>query len=118
MADVATNYWEAGFRNFVAGSFFSNLNQYAAFREHLNADAETYVIHLCAGKLTRDQRRIDRSKPSTKEWRDHVDSVDPEDQTLATDTDSYRYLRIDNDGLSVEETVEVIRAWAPELFED
>lgn len=117
VADLAWNYWNAGFRNFVAGSFISNLDHYTAFRGHLNADAETYLIHLCAGKPTRDQRRIDRSKPSTKEWRDHVDTVDPEDTTLAIGDGSYRYLRIDNDGLSVEETIAIVREWAPELFD-
>lgn len=118
VADLTKNYWAAGFHNVVAGSFLSNLDHYHAFRKHLSAEANTYVIQLCAGKPVRDKRRIQRSKPSTQEWRDHVDRVDPEDTTFASTQGDYRYLRIDNDGLTVEETVALIREWAPELFAD
>lgn len=118
VADLTTNYWAAGFRNFVGGSFLSNLNHYNAFRGYLAAEADTYIIQLCAGKQARDKRRIERSKPSTKEWRDHVDQVDPEDLTFATEAGPYRYLRIDNDDASVDETIRRMRDWAPELFEE
>lgn len=49
-----------------------------------------------------------------------VDRVDPEDTTLAAAHagahGDFRFLRIDNDGLSVLDTVDRIRAWAPELY--
>lgn len=118
VASLALNYWEAGFRSFVSGSFLSNLEQYSAFRMHLDSEVDTYIIQLCAEKQIRDRRRIERLKPSTKEWRDHVDLVDPEDFTLAEGAESYRFLRIDNDDFSVEESIQLIRVWAPELFED
>lgn len=118
VADLTKNYWAAGFRNMVAGSFLSNIDHYDAFRGHLNAEADAWVIHLCAGKSVRDVRRIERSKPSTQEWRDHVDRVDPEDDSFASGRGDYRYLRIDNEGLSVEETVDRVREWAPELFDE
>lgn len=49
VADLTKNYWAAGFRNMVAGSFLSNIDHYDAFRGHLNAEADAWVIHLCAG---------------------------------------------------------------------
>lgn len=118
VADLTKNYWAAGFRNFVGASFLSNLDQYNAFRGHLEAAADTYIIQLCAAKPTRDRRRIERSKPSTKKWRDHVDSVDPEDFTITEGAGAYRHLRIDNDAFTVEDTIQKIRDWAPELFEE
>jgi len=116
VADLTRNYWAAGYRNVVAGSFLSNIDHYTAFREILDAPANAYVIQLCAGKAVRDQRRIERSKPSTQEWRDHVDRVDPEDLTFANTDGDFRYLRHDNDGIDIPETVERVRRWAPELF--
>jgi hypothetical protein len=116
VADLTKNYWVAGFRNMVAGSFLSDIEHYQAFRKHLNADANTYLIQLRAGKAVRDIRRIERSKPSTQEWRDHVDQIDPEDMTLATAQADCRILRIDNDGLTIEGTLDRIRAREPELF--
>ncbi len=117
VADLTKNYWQAGFRNMVAGSFLSNIDHYHAFRDHLDADANTYLIHLCAGTSVRDTRRIERLKPTTKEWREHVDRVDSEDTTFAESQGDYRYLRIDNDGLTVAETIDRVRDWAPGLFE-
>ncbi len=45
--------------------------------------------------------------------------VDPEDTTFAAATThgEYRFLRIDNDGIAVADTVERIRQWAPELYQ-
>lgn len=118
VADLARNYWAAGFRNFVGASFLSNLDHYNTFRAYLNAEADVYVIQLCAGKAVRDKRRIERPKPSTKEWRDHVDQVDPEDVTFAAGAGPYRFLRIDNDAITIDETISRIRDWAPALFQD
>lgn len=47
-----------------------------------------------------------------------VDRVDPEDTTFATAQSDFRFLRIDNDGHDLSETIEQIRAWAPELYRD
>ncbi len=116
VSDLTRNYWKAGFRNVVAGSFLSNIDHYNAFREVLTMPTSVYLIQLCAGKPVRDVRRVERPKDSTQEWRDHVDRVDPEDTTFAATKGDYRYLRIDNDGLDVSESVERVCQWAPELF--
>ncbi len=42
--------------------------------------------------------------------------ADPEDTTFAATNEDYRFLRIDNDGIAVTETVQRIQAWAPELY--
>ncbi len=116
VADLTRNFWDAGYRTVVAGSFANSIDQYRAFRGILNRDANVYVVQLCAGKPVRDVRRIERGKPTSEEWRDMVDRVDPEDTTFATTNGDYRVLRIDNDGIAVTETVQRIQAWAPELY--
>jgi hypothetical protein len=116
VADLTRNFWDAGYRTVVAGSFANNVEQYRAFQAVLNRDANVYVVQLCAGKPVRDVRRIERGKPTSEEWRDMVDRVDPEDTTFATTSGDYRFLRIDNDGRAVTETVEQIQQWAPELY--
>jgi adenylate kinase family enzyme len=116
VADLTRNFWDAGYRTVVAGSFANTIDQYRAFRRVLNRDANVYVVQLCAGKPVRDVRRIERGKPTSEEWRDMVDRVDPEDTTFATTTADYRFLRIDNDGIAVTESVQRIKAWAPELY--
>lgn len=117
VACLTRNFWEAGYRTVLAGSFLSNLGHYNDFRRVFPDDANIYVVQLCAGKPTRDVRRAERSKQSTKEWWDMVDRVDPEDTTFAAAQDDFRFLRIDNDGRNVSETIGLIRAWAPELSE-
>ncbi|CAN5454396.1 hypothetical protein BH09CHL1_BH09CHL1_07600 [soil metagenome] len=116
VADLTRNFWDAGYRTVVAGSFVNTIEEYRRFRAILNRDASVYVVQLCAGKSVRDVRRIERGKPTTEEWRDMVDQADPEDTSLASSADGYRFLRIDNDGFDVGQTVQRIQAWAPELY--
>lgn len=122
VSDLTRNFWAAGYRNVVAGSFLSNVDHYNVVRDVLNTPANVYLIQLCASKHARDLRRIERpestTKSTTKEWRDHVDQVDPEDTTLAAIGRDFRYLRIDNGGIDVSESVERVRQWAPELFRE
>ena len=116
MVALIMNFWNAGYPNVVAGSFFDNRQEYVQFRQELPADVCVYMVHLCASKAVRDQRRIDRAKPSTEASRDWVDSICPEDTTLRDDQQGYRYFRIRNDELSVEETIEAIRNAIPEVY--
>ncbi|MGC4191666.1 MAG: hypothetical protein QM589_10990 [Thermomicrobiales bacterium] len=117
VADLTRNFWTADYRTVIAGSFLSNIEHYDAFRKVLPDEANVYVVQLCAGKPTRDIRRAKRPKQSTKEWRDMVDRVDPEDTTFAAAHGDFRFLRIDNDGRDVSETIDLVRAWAPELYD-
>jgi ABC-type dipeptide/oligopeptide/nickel transport system ATPase component len=116
VADLTRNFWGAGFRNVVAGSFLSSVKHYLAFRDVLNVPANVYVVQLCATKATRDHRRINRGKETSEEWREMVDRVDPQDTSFASANRDYRFLRIDNDSLYVSETVGRIRQWTPELL--
>jgi energy-coupling factor transporter ATP-binding protein EcfA2 len=116
VADLTRNFWSAGYRNVIAGSFISNVDHYRAFRDVLNMPANTYVVQLCGTKASRDVRRINRGKETSEEWRDMVDRADPEDTSFASANADYTFLRIDNDGRHVSETVERIRQWAPEVF--
>jgi guanylate kinase len=116
VADLTRNFWSAGYRTVVAGSFLSNVDHYRAFRDMLNMPATVYVVQLCATKASRDVRRIERGKETSEEWRDMVDRVDPEDVSFASANADYTFVRIDNDHLTISETVERIRRWEPGLF--
>jgi len=118
VADLTRNFWSAGYRNVIAGSFLSHFEHYRAFREVLNMPANVYVVQLCATKPVRDVRRIHRGKETSEEWRDMVDRVDPEDTTFASADADFRYLRIDNDGLTVGDTVDVILRWLPDVVDE
>lgn len=118
VADLTRNFWDAGYQNVIAGSFLRNHGDYKVFREGLDRDVTVYVIHLCATKPTRDIRRIERPKESSEEWRDMVDRVDPESEYSTFDQADadYRYVRIDNDGLTVADTVMIVRQAIPEIY--
>ena len=115
VADLTRNFWSAGYRNVVAGSFLNNIDHYRAFRDVLNMPANVYVVQLCATKAARDVRRINRGKETSEEWRDMVDRADPEDTPFASANAGYTFLRIDNDGLTVPETVDVVLSWLPDI---
>lgn len=116
VAALTVNFWDAGYQHVIAGSFISNYRDYRQFRTRLDRVANVSIIHLCATKRTRDGRRIAREKPTSQEWRDMVDRVDPEDATLCKHNADYRYIRIDNDALTVAETVVVVQHAIPEVY--
>lgn len=116
VADLTRNFWDAGYQNVIAGSFMSNYGQYQEFRKQLARDANVYIVHLCATKQTRDVRRIEREKESSEEWRNRVDRADPEDATLQNQDGGYRYIRIDNDALTVADTVVSVQHAIPEVY--
>lgn len=74
------------------------------------------MVQLLASKHARDRRRIARSKPTCKEWRDKVDAADPEDTTLRHAAGDYRYVGIDNGPLTVTETLALIKQRLPEIY--
>lgn len=117
VADLTRNFWDAGYQNVIAGSFMSNYRDYRRFRARLDRDANVYVIHLCATKQTRDVRRMEREKETSEEWRDMVDRVDPEDSTLRRKDTDYRYVRVDNDAMTIAEAVLAVRRAISEIFE-
>lgn len=116
VAALTRNFWDAGYQNVIAGSFMSNYSDYLTFRARLARAANVYIIHLCATKQTRDVRRIAREKPTSSEWRDMVDRVDPEDSTLRLQDADYHYVRIDNDAMTVTETVLAVQRAIPEVY--
>lgn len=116
VAGLAENFWDAGYVTVIAGSFINTYSDYVAFRRHLQTDPRTYVIQLCAPKTVRDGRRRHRAKQTSREWRDHVDRVNPEDTTLRDAAADYRYVRVDNGDLTVADTVSLIRRHLPEIY--
>lgn len=116
VAALAENYWAAGYRNVVAGSFLRHHCDYVAFRRLLTRPVAVHLVELLVDKPVRDHRRITRAKQTTREWRDMVDTI-PDDLTIrqATDTD-YRYIGIDTTTLDVAATVCRITAAIPEIY--
>jgi ABC-type cobalamin/Fe3+-siderophores transport system ATPase subunit len=115
VAAVACNFWAAGYRTVVAGSFLSSLVEFLAFRALVPADVEVTVVHLMARKDIRDRRRADRTKQTSQDWRDAVDRADPEDTTLRRGDAGYRYIALDTSDLDVAQTVARIRTEVLEL---
>lgn len=113
---VIENFWAAGYWNVLAGSFLDSRQELDRFRTLMVADAEWVVVQLCASKEVRDRRRIARNKRSSPEWLARVDAACPEDTTLASGDLWYRYLRVDNGDLSVDETVAEIATALPDIF--
>jgi hypothetical protein len=116
VAAVVRNFWQAGHTTVVNGSFINDYADFERFRSRLDSDVSVYVVQLCASKLVRDRRRIERPKASSQEWRDELDRSYPEHTTLGEATAEYRYVRIDNSTLLVADTVDRIRRALPEVF--
>jgi hypothetical protein len=117
VAALARNFWDAGYTTVIAGSFINDYPDYAQFRTRVAPDVMIDLVHLCASKATRDRRRIERPKPSSKEWRDELDRHVPEDVTLGDTNSDYRYCRIDTSGLTLADTLERIQRALPDVFE-
>lgn len=116
VADLTRNFWGAGYKTVIAGSFLTTHDELKKFREYLPPEASIIVLQLCASKETRDRRRIERSKPTAKEWRDDLDKRYPEDTSLSQAHTEYRYVRIENSDQSAEETVRQIQKALPEIY--
>ena len=110
------NYWSAGLTTVIAGSFLNNYEDYQEFRSYLPEQVAVYLVHICASKAIRDGRRIEREKPSTEEWRDWIDENFPEDNSLQFVNADYRYIRVDNSELSINETISVIMEAIPKVY--
>jgi predicted ATPase len=116
VAAIVHNFWQAGYATVIAGSFINDYADYARFRPRLKGDVDVCVVQLCASKAVRDQRRIARPKPTSKERRDTVDRSCPEDTTLCRAAAEFRYVRIENTALSVAEVVDEVRQALPDVF--
>ena len=56
---LIANFWKAGYSNVIVGSFFSTYKEYQQIRQRLPKDVNIFLVHLCASKPVRDQRRIE-----------------------------------------------------------
>lgn len=118
VSTLIKNYWSAGLNNVIAGSFLNDYDDYRRFRHYLPEEISIYLVHLCVSKPVRDKRRIERHKPSSKEWRDRIDEAFPEDASFQTVQADYRYIRIDNSELSIYEAIILIMEAIPEVYGD
>lgn len=119
VTSVITNYWAAGYPTVITGSLLDGDTHasFQQFRKRLPDDIDVYVIHLSASKPVRDQRRIDRAKPSTKEWRDQVDASYPAGNTsLRDNATDYHYIPVTNDAQQLAETLDMIMQAIPKIY--
>lgn len=116
---MITNYWTAGYSTVITGSLLNGDTHasFQKFRNRLPDDVCIHLVHLTASKQVRDQRRIDRAKPSSKQWRDRVDASYPTDDTSLRDNASdYRYIPVDSSTQSLADTIAVITQAIPEIY--
>lgn len=119
VCDVITNFWAAGYRVVITGSFPCGDTHFSfrRFQAQLPEDVSVYLVHLRASKAVRDRRRIDRDKPSTEELREQVDASYPrDDDSLRHNALGCRYIIIDNSNQQLAETVADIKAAIPEVY--
>lgn len=117
---VMINFWEAGYGTVISGSFLDGdtYSSFQEFRAHVPRDVRIYVVCLSANRPVRDQRRIDRAKPSSEDWRDQVDASYPAaDTSLCDNAQDYRYVVIDNSLQKVADTVAAIKELIPEIYD-
>lgn len=117
VSTLMNNFWDSGFSTVLAASFLSTYEEYKRFQKFIPVDTSVFIIQLCASKQTRDRRRINRSKPTCSEWRDDLDNRFPEDTTIASALDNYRYIGIENGNLTVRSTIDLIKKRIPEIYE-
>lgn len=116
---VMTNFWEFGYSTVISGSLLDGdtHSSFQEFRAQVPRQVRIYVVCLSANQQVRDQRRINRAKPSSQDWRDQVDTSYPADDTsLRDNAQDYRYVRIDNSFQEVADTVAAIKAAIPEIY--
>jgi guanylate kinase len=116
VAALTRNFWDAGYQNVVIESPFDFYEEYVEFRQLLPTNINIFMVHLCASKKVRDVRRINRSEPSSKEDRDRVDRYCPEDKKLQIAEGDYRYIKVQNENLTVKEALERIKNAIPEIY--
>lgn len=116
IAALVANFWVAGYRTVITGSFLRDHADFLAFRPLLTRPVTIFLVDLLVDREVRTQRRLTRAKRTTQEWRDMVDQI-PEDRTLreAPHTD-YRYLGIDTTHLDIPATINQIKVKIPELY--
>jgi predicted ATPase len=116
VAGLVENFWQAGCRNVIAGSFLRDYPDYLAFRQLLTRPSAVFMVQLLVDTPVRDHRRLTRAKQTTQEWRDRVDQI-PEDLTIrqATNAD-YRYIGLDTTHLDIAQTVHRITDAIPEIY--
>ncbi len=117
---MVNNFFEAGYDTVVAGSFLGDNQGYDYFRPMLKYENKIFVVMLAATKPVRDVRRIERSKPTKKEWRDFMDTQYPPDQTLKASAKNgdYTFIEIENSDMSVDEVLKIIMELAPDAFHE
>ncbi|SDT05483.1 hypothetical protein SAMN04489812_3970 [Microlunatus soli] len=116
---VIQNFWSAGYSTVITGSLLDgdSASSLQDFRSRLPDDIALYVVRLHAAKPVRDRRRIDRPKPSSRQWRDQVDAAyAAAGSGLHEDAGDHRLITVDNSDQHLHVTIAEIRARIPEIY--
>lgn len=106
--DLMNNFWNYDYNNVITGSFLGCYHEYKEFRLSVPKEVNITIIQLCASKIVRDKRRKKRLKIYDKKESDWIDENYPEDLEFIKHIDEYKYIRIDNDYLTIDKTIEKI----------
>ena len=113
---LINSFFRHGYERVIAGSFINDRTDYDSFKTRLEYNPKVFIVMLIASQDVRDKRRIERSKPTTKEWRDIADTKAPKDMTLVQTNDEYNYCEIDSSELTIKETIAGIKKKIPDFF--
>ncbi len=109
IVSLTKNFWEAGYNNVIAGSFFDYYSEFNNFLKLLSEETfEIILIQLCARKDVRDIRRAKRNKIYNKEESEFIDINFPEDNTIGRSSIDHQCIRINNENQSIDETIHEI----------
>ncbi len=117
--DLIHNFFEAGYERVVAGSFINTREQFDTFKSQLKYDSEIYVLQLVADKSIRDNRRLNREKPTNQEQMDWMDKTWPTSSSLKEMAGDgvYTFFKLDNGGQTIEQGIETVKQNLSGFFE-
>lgn len=102
------NFFSSGYENIIISGLIRNKKIFNYFYKLIKPKTKIYIIHLEANKKSRAQRRLVRARDGadTKKWIDWIDKKFPEDFTLNTSDERYKFLKINNDEKSLKKIIE------------
>lgn len=112
------NYFKHGYTLVVAASFLNDKKWLDAFKAKLSTDCDIGILMINTSQKERDERRLARARPTTREEMAYVDTFHPIGLSLrdSAKDGGYKYAELDNSGLSVESTIENAKKLFPDFF--
>lgn len=118
-AAIVNNFFKYSYPQVAVGSAVRNRKELDLFKTKLVLQPETYILNLVVFQDILDKRRKQREQePYTEKFLEWLKTSPQQDSTLKESNDSsYTYVEIDNEKLSVEETIMQLKKTIPKFFE-